>query len=162
MPTAESPESTEPMGCCLCLFRRRRQSRYAMPAKLRPPTGTPTPTPIAVALLLLPLDDGVGLAVALVVCAAGLVELVLVEEMVDVRLSWLSGICARTEAIGFIANNEDGVPQHAKEPTPEVPLSQQLDRVSIISTILDISGLAIDSLLLLRHRKIESPPTSLV
>lgn len=53
---------------------------------------------------------------------------VLVEVVVEETdvLIYVKGICAKDVAIGFIANISSGVLQHAKLPTPVVPLSQQL------------------------------------
>lgn len=45
----------------------------------------------------------------------------------------MRGICATNDATGLIAKIDDGVSQHAKEPTPKVPLSQQYSVVEVIA-----------------------------
>ena len=98
------------------------------------PRGTPTPAPIAAAWEL-ELEDGAGVEEADVVSAlADVVEALDGEVLVDdveedeVEVEVLlcdRGICATNDATGWMAKILLGVSQQAKEPTPEVPLSQQ-------------------------------------
>lgn len=53
-------------------------------------------------------------------------EVLVDKEEVVVELTKLRGICAKIVAIGFILNMSAAVLQHAKLPTPFLPVSQQL------------------------------------
>ena len=92
------------MACCFFLFLLWRQIGYPKPAKAMSPTGTPTPAPMATPFVLLPPLE---------------VELEVFE--VDEE-TWLRGIWARTVGAREILKMSDGVLQHAKLPSPVVPL----------------------------------------
>ena len=111
------------MACCFLLLLWR-QTRYPKPAKAMSPTGTPTPAPMATPFVLLPpleveleVDDAAFVVVVVVLVLVAELEVFEVDEE-----TWLRGIWARTVGAREILKMSDGVLQHAKLPSPVVPL----------------------------------------
>jgi hypothetical protein len=74
-------------------------------------------------------------ATAFVVVAAVVLVLVAELEVLEVdEETWLRGIWASTVGAGEILKMSDGVLQHAKLPSPVVPLSQQLRTLKLSSS----------------------------
>jgi hypothetical protein len=133
------------MACCFFLFLLWRQIGYPKPAKAMSPTGTPTPAPMATPFVLLPpleveleVDDAAFVVVVVVLVLVAELEVFEVDEE-----TWLRGIWARTVGAREILKMSDGVLQHAKLPSPVVPLSQQLRALKLSSSGNPTLGLTI-------------------
>jgi hypothetical protein len=133
------------MACCFLLLLWR-QTRYPKPAKAMSPTGTPTPAPMAAPFVLPPpLEAELEVdAAAFVVVAAVVLALIAELEVFEVdEETWLRGIWASTVGAGEILKMSGGVLQHAKLPSPVVPLSQQLRALKLSSSGNPTLGLTI-------------------
>jgi hypothetical protein len=110
------------------------------------PTGTPTPAPMAAPFVLPPpLEAELEVdAAAFVVVAAVVLALIAELEVFEVdEETWLRGIWASTVGAGEILKMSGGVLQHAKLPSPVVPLSQQLRALKLSSSGNPTLGLTI-------------------
>jgi hypothetical protein len=133
------------MVCCFLLLLWR-QFKYPKPAKAMSPTGTPTPAPMAAPFVLPPpLEAELEVdAAAFVVVAAVVLALIAELEVFEVdEETWLRGIWASTVGAGEILKMSGGVLQHAKLPSPVVPLSQQLRALKLSSSGNPTLGLTI-------------------
>ena len=131
------------MACCFFLFLLWRQIGYPKPAKAMSPTGTPTPAPMAAPFVLPPpLEAELEVDAAAFVVVAAVVLALIAELEVDEE-TWLRGIWASTVGAGEILKMSGGVLQHAKLPSPVVPLSQQLRALKLSSSGNPTLGLTI-------------------